>query len=132
MAFDPGNAEVYSTVVLDCWRGEDGIVYVRSKKAERTIENYLEVFELYGKLSSYGEEKFCLLGDITETKPVTKEVREFVAAQMQYHVRALAMVSTSKLGTATGNVFQVLSGNPYPTALFSDHEKALEWLRKHL
>lgn len=128
----PENVEVHETPVLSCWKAADGIVYVRSKSAERTIDNYRKVFEVYAKLSSNGAEKFCLLGDISETQPPPKEVRDYIAQEMAKHVKALAMVSVSAMGTATGSVFEMLAKNPFPMAMFADHGEALIWLRRHL
>lgn len=75
----PDNTEVFETDLLTCWFGEDGILYSVSKKAERTIEAYDLLFDLYHKLTDNGAKKICTLGNITEAEPLSREVRVYVS-----------------------------------------------------
>lgn len=122
------NVKVYDTPLTRCWFGADGILYSISKPGERTIENYAKLFELYAELSEHGKKKFCLLADITETRPLSKEVREFVATETAKYVKAMALISSSATGTATGSIFEMLSRTPYLVATFEVREEAVQWL----
>ncbi len=129
---EPSDSDVYETPLLSCWFGEDGILYSRSISAERTIENYRVVFELYRKLSENGTKKFCTLGNITNTRPLDKEVRDFVSKETAKYIKAMALVSASPLGTVVGGLFKTLSGEPYPIAIFDRTEDAVKWLKESL
>jgi hypothetical protein len=126
----PLDAKVYTTPLTTCWMGDDGIVYSISTSAPRTIENYKPLFEVYAELSQNGTKKFCIIGDITDAKPLEKDVRLFVEQETAKYILAMALVSRSTLGIAVGNVFQVLSTTPYPVATFEDREEAIAWLKQ--
>lgn len=126
----PKNTKVYDTLIAKFWMGGDGIVYSVSSSAERTIENYKSLIEGYAELSQNGAKKFCVIGDITEAKPLTDEVRKYVETETAKHVRAMALVSRSTLGSAVGSVYKLLSSNPYPIATFTVRAEAIEWLNQ--
>lgn len=128
----PDNVEVFDTTLTTCWFGTDGIVYSSSKVAERTIENYKHLFEIYKKLSDNGNNKFCIVGDITKTQPLRKEVRAYIDAELPKYVKAMALISDSPLGDTIGKLFIVLSTSPYPSRMFDDLDAAVNWLRKYL
>jgi hypothetical protein len=130
---DPSeNTVVHKTALLDCWFGEDGILYSRSKNAERSIKNYDELFVVYKKLSDDGKKKLCTLGDISKTEPLSKEVRDHISRELPKYIKAMALVSSSPMGKAIGNIFSLLASGPYPIASFTAKEEAAEWLRQHL
>ena len=126
----PQNTEVFETPLLDCWFGDDGILYSVSKDAERTMENYSILFDLYRKLSDNGTKKIYSLGNISESQPMTKEVREYVYSETSKYIKAMALVAESSLGKAVGSIFKTLSALPYPLATFNTKEDAVLWLLK--
>lgn len=126
------NIKVYDTVLTRCWFGADGILYSISKPGERTEENYCELFELYAELSDNGNKKFCILADITETRPLPKELREFVARETAKYIKAMALISSSTLGIANGSIFEMLAKTPYLVATFEIREEAVQWLKQQL
>jgi len=129
---EPGDtSEIYETALTRCWWGDDGILYSVSKPAERNIENYQELFVLYAKLSDNGNRKFSVLGDVTKTRPLSRKVREFVAQESAKYIKAMALVSDSTIGTATSNLYQILSRTPYQIGTFRNHEDAIKWLREN-
>lgn len=128
----PDNAEVFETDLLTCWFEENGILFSVSKKAERTVEAYDLLFDLYHKLTNNGTKKICTLGNITETEPLPKEVRVYVSEQTTKYIKAMALISDSTMGKAAGNIFEVLSQTPYPVAMFDNKDDAVKWLKKYL
>ena len=118
--------------MLKCALGEDGILYSLSIPGERTKENYDIVFELYSKLSNKGENKLCILADISKTQPSNKEVRDYIALQLPLYVKAMALISETPLGNMIGQIFTVVSESPFPTAIFNSKEEAVKWLREYL
>lgn len=128
----PSNAKIYESPLSTMWRGEDGIVYAVGTTAARNIEHYKLLFEIYRELSHNGEQKIFVVNDITDVKPLNTEVRLFVEAETRKYVRAMAFVAMSSLGTAIGNVFQMLSSTPYPMATFSDRDEAIKWMKEQM
>jgi hypothetical protein len=126
----PEHAKIYETQLFDCWLVEPGIVYLLSKKGERSIENYRDAFKVYEEISQSGTHKFCVLGNITDTQPFSKEVREFVEQETSKHLKAMALISESVVGRAVANIFEYLHETPYPVALFGTEKDAIAWLRK--
>lgn len=123
--------DVYHTPLLNCWFGDDGILYSESKVAERSMENYQLLFELYKKLSDNGNKKIRTLGNITKTQPSKKEVRDYIANELPKYIKAMALVSDSSMGKMIGNVFIKLNPAPYPIQIFSNVESAIKWLNKY-
>lgn len=128
----PSNTKLYESPLATMWKGEDGIVYSVGTTAARNIENYKLLFDVYRELSHNGAKKIFVVNDITDVKPLNTEVRLFVEAETTKYVRAMAFVATSTLGTAIGNVFQMLSSSPYPMASFSDRDEAIAWMKEQI
>ncbi len=126
----PNDATIYQTPILDCWMGNDGILYSKSKNVERNRENYDKLFEIYSLLSDGGNNKLCTLGDITDTRPLERDVREYVAKETSKYIKAMALVSRSMLGKTVGSQFEVLSTTPYPIAVFGEEQEAIRWIRE--
>lgn len=127
----PDKIEVFETTLLSCWFGDDGILYSESKVADRTIENYKLLFELYKKISNDGTDKIRTLGNITKTQPLSKEVREYISKELPKYIKAMALISDSSMGKIIGNFFIKLNTPPYPTQIFSNKEKAVKWLKQY-
>lgn len=121
---------IYRTALVDCWFDGNGILNTVSKPGERSRANYEELFRLYAQLSDNGHNKFCQLADITETHPTSKELRDFIAEETGKYVKALALISSSNVGTATGSIFEMLGQTPYMVATFQNREEAMSWLRQ--
>lgn len=124
------SAELFETNLLTCYMGDDGILYSESKIAERTIQNYEELFELYKKISDNGREKIRTLGNITKTQPMSKEVREFISKELPKYIKAMALLSDSSLGRMIGNFFLKVNPTQYPSMVFNDRDEAVRWLKQ--
>jgi hypothetical protein len=110
----------------------DGILYSVSKKAEKTIENYSILFELYKKLSGNGTKKICTLGDISDTLAMRKEVYDYMSLEISKYVKAMALVSRTPTGKTVGRAFQLLNISDCAVAIFDNRKDALDWLRQYL
>lgn len=71
-----------------------------------------------------------ILADARQVKGVSKEIRDFVSEKEKEHrvTSRLAIITGSGLSKIIGNLFFKFANIPYPMKLFSDKEKALEWL----
>jgi hypothetical protein len=113
------------------WFDENGILCAISKKSPpQTLEETKKSIEEFYLITK--GKKVCLLLDITNSNPASKEVRDYVANEMPKITKALAMVSNSPLGKMIANLFFGLKPPPYPTKMFTNEQEAKEWLKKYL
>ena len=127
----PDNTDLYETPISIHWFDENGIMCATSKKVERTIEHYEEVMKLYKRFIDGGD-KLCLLADASDTMPMSKEVREYVTAEMPKYIKAHAVISKEPLLSSLSNTFMNLSWAGFPVKLFSNVDEAKQWLKEYL
>lgn len=76
-----------------------------------------------------GEGKFLFLSDITGVKSVSKAVREYLASEVVDNICAAhAIYTNSTITRIIGNLFIKFNQPIYPNHLFSNKDKAKEWL----
>ena len=127
----PQNATVIDWPTSIVWFDENGILCAISKKAPpQTLEEAKESMKDFEKLT--GGKKVCMLIDITNSPPTSKEMRDYSATELPKIVRALAMISESALGKMIANLFFGLKPPSYPTKMFSNEKDAKEWLKQYL
>jgi len=75
-------------------------------------------------------DRIPVLADSRQVKGITKEVREYITERdkIEQTTSKLAVVVSSGISKIGGNLFLKFSNLPYPIKLFTDKEKALEWL----
>ncbi len=125
-------ATIYKTPLLHCAFGDEGILYSYSISGERSRENYDTVFDLYKELSNNGENKLCILADISKTQQSNKEVLDYIVVQLTRYVKAMALISETPAGNMIGQIFTVVSQAPFPTAIFGTQEEAVKWLKAYM
>lgn len=71
-----------------------------------------------------------MLVDIRYLKGVSKEVRDYIGKEdvATRQTKCLAILVGSGIPKIMGNIFMRFSKPPYPTRLFTNKEKAIEWL----
>lgn len=72
-----------------------------------------------------------MLVDARAIKGISKEVRDYIRKREKEtgsKAEKLAIIVGSGISKITGNMFFSFSKPPYPTKLFTNKEKALEWL----
>ncbi len=114
-----------------------GCVIVRvTPNVRQTLEDARENVEASIALGG-GPRRYPLLVDITETAPLTSEVRHFyVGGALAESFNALGLlVEASALGTMMGNVFFRMldavpreDGTKIPSRVFADEGAAIAWL----
>ena len=128
----PPNIEVHDHLTSVWWIEESGILCSVSKKnaPKPTREQSMEQF---ADLRKYiGDNKICMLLDITYSLPSTKEEREYGSEELNKIVQALALISGSALGKMVANLFFNLKPPPYPVKMFTNETEAREWLKQYL
>jgi hypothetical protein len=127
----PKNVKAIEFPTSTMWFDENGILCSISKKAPpQSIEESKKGMEEFYKI--FGNEKHCMLIDITNASPTNKEARDYAATELPKVVKAIAMISNSALGRMLANLFFGLKPPPYPAKMFSNETKAKEWLKTYL
>ncbi len=127
----PENAKLIDWPNSTMWFDEDGILCSVSKKvAPLTLAETKKTVEDFKKLT--GGKKVCMLSDNTNSTPLSKELRDYIADVMPDLVKAIAVVSSSAAGRMVANLFFSIKKQPYPIKMFDDEIKAKEWLKQYL
>lgn len=123
--------EVFETPTSSACFDENGILCtVYKKNAVLSKEGLEKSFEII-KSRAKGE-KICWLGEVSNLTASDKEARDFAAIETPKFVKALALIVNSPLSRMVANLYLMLKKPAYPTRLFTDHEKAREWLKQYL
>jgi len=106
------------------------IVHVRHNISDMTIEGAKEHVQL---ISDHFGDNILAIADIREIKQIPKEVRDFFASSAADNAaKASAILINSGVSKIIGNLFLLFNKPKYPTKLFRDDKKALEWLKSFL
>lgn len=128
----PENIEIHESADSTWWIATDGILYSISKKnAQRpTKEEAEKEMEKFQKI--IGNNKICMILDISYARPGRKEERDIAAVQLEKLVKAMALVTISPLSRMVANLFFGLKPPSYPVKMFSTVEDAKEWIVKYV
>lgn len=113
------------------WLNEDGIIVTITTVAYQGLAEARENME-YNRKMAAGIPR-PLLVDMTRVRSMSKEAREeYVKEVDEPFVTAVALVTKSSVGRMVGNFFIGLNRTEIPTRLFTEAEKAKEWLMQYL
>ena len=128
---DPSGYKVVETPTSTYWIDSEGILCVISKKAnEVDLETRKKNFNEFRSVT--GNKKMCMLIDITNSAPVTRETRNFNAKELPRAFKAIAFVCRSPLAKMLAHLFLGFNSDNLPTKIFSREAEAREWLRQYL
>lgn len=127
----PKNVKVIDFPSSSMWFDEHGILCSVAKKVpSQTVEEAKKTMEELRKLT--GGKKICLLSDSTDSPPLNKEMRDYVAQVIPEIVKAVAVISRSAVGKMAANLFFSIKKQPYPVKMFNEEAEAKEWLKQYL
>ncbi len=127
----PQNTEVFEFPTSTMWFDENGILCSIAKKApQQTVEEVKKTIDEFKTIT--GGKKVCLLSDSTDSSPIKKELRDYIANIMPEIVIAIAIISRSAVGKMVANLFFSIKKQPYPVKMFTDETEAKEWLKQYL
>ena len=127
----PENTKLFETTASTCWVDEHGIVCVIVKNVRRTIENHKEQIKLYDGIIKDGN-KFCSLVDMTHSMPLRREVREYLASELQKYIKAQAIISAKPLDGTIATAFETINSAGYPMNQFTNEAEAKNWLKQFI
>jgi len=127
----PENSEVFEFPTSTMWFDENGILCSIAKKVpQQTVEEAKKTMDEFRKIT--GGKKVCLLSDSTDSAPVNKEMRDYLADVIPEIAIAIAVISRSAMGKMVANLFFSIKKQPYPVKIFTDEAEAKEWLKQYL
>ena len=119
------------TRTADIYLSPDGLVLVRvDRDAKQDLTEAKE--NLAASISVREGLKRPLLTDIRFCLPLTPEARRYYSGQVLVD-SFLAMgilIDASAFGTMMGNIYIQIAKPGIPTRLFTDEERAIEWLKE--
>lgn len=124
----PDDVEIHEFPTSKFWI-KNGIVYSVSMNRKTTsVKEAKAVMDDFRKI--VGNEKICLIIDVSNTTESPREVRDYAAEEFPKFVKAIAMISDSALGKMIANLFFTVKHQPYPTRFFNDVSEAEKWLQQ--
>jgi hypothetical protein len=125
----PKEVKVISSPASDYWFDEEGILWAVTKKVEdRSLEERRAQVESFKK--ELGNKKICMIIDITESSPLTREAQHFNVEHYPKIFKAIAFISRSAFSRMLGHLYLGMHGTPLPYKIFSNEEDALKWIRQ--
>jgi hypothetical protein len=111
---------------------DSGIIRCKAfKYSEHTLEDAKENIDAVRILAK--GKKVPVFVDITEVKGADREAREYLSSKETGDIQsACALLVGSALSRLVGNFFLGLNKTPFPTRLFTDEKKAIDWLKTFL
>ena len=127
----PKDKEVIEWPTSTMWVDENGILCAIMKKVPAlSLEESQKSMDEFKQVM--GDKKFCMLLEITNSTPSSKEVRDHGATELPKIVKAMGLISRSPLSKMVANLFFALKPPPYPTKMFAEEHEAKEWLKQYL
>ena len=135
------NNSTINTVMTPCAK----VSLINEDKDNRLILDVLHTVEKLDSMSAIskhtemiesvfwdGENTLLTISDIREVKTTSKEVRAFLSsAEGLQWCKACALIVDKGLSKMIGNLFLKFNRFGVPMKMFSEREKAMEWLLKH-
>jgi hypothetical protein len=114
------------------WFNDEGILFSVPKPGtppEMTKEEVEKEMTRFKEI--IGHKKVCMVSEANpNSRPPTKEERDWIADIINDVTKAMAIVTTSPVARMIANLFFGLKPPPYPTKMFSNEKEATEWIRQ--
>lgn len=116
----------------DLWSDEDDISWlVFMPDSEVEEEDAAEILEKAAL--TYTGEAFVVVADIRNMKSISNEARAYLAGKHAEQLHAAVAILVDGMATRLiANFFINFHKPSRPTRIFSDEQKAIEWLKKYL
>ena len=111
----------------------EGIIYSEMDQAQKiTTEEVAEAMNTLKGLKLPGK-KLLIMSDITKIQGMSKEARKFSEKDPEFNamVGATALITGSAISKMIGNFLIGLNKGIFPIKIFTNKEKAADWLRTH-
>jgi hypothetical protein len=123
---------VFEIDIFTYWVENDILMVCTAKQVERTMENAAEFIAVLERLNEKAGRKICILCDLTNTRSLTKEMREYYDRLMPRYVTAVALFSESTLGSAVAFIYATMHGHSFAIKIGDNEQECREWLKDYL
>jgi hypothetical protein len=128
---DPAGHKVIDTPTSTYWIDGEGILCAISKKNDDVnLDIRKKLFDEFRQTT--GGKKMCMMIDITNSSPVSRETRNYNAKQLPKAFKAIAFICRSPLDRMLAHLFLGINSDSLPTKIFSKEADARVWLRQYL
>jgi hypothetical protein len=124
--FETTNHEPIETPFIDFWI-ENNVLYCRYAK-DLHLSLDVAKFCVESRIFFTKGKNYAILVDMRGIKSTTREARHYLATIGATCVKAAALITGSPWNRTLGNIFLTIDKPPVPLKLFTEKEKALEWL----
>jgi hypothetical protein len=111
---------------IEFWFG-NGILFSRFQEGVEVDLEKMKVVVTMREEMSGGEKQYWLY-DITNVKNITKEARDYADSYGQNYLHAVTVLVNSHITKFIFNTYTKLKKPVMPFQVFTNKEKALEWL----
>ncbi len=125
----PYDTKKFSSSLGSYWFDEENLLHFRANDTPRTTNNILENFKIVRDI--IGDARPCLLADLGDMAPLSKEARELIISEIQNTYRAVALIPSSPLGKVIATTFIVMKKKYYPAKMFENETGAKLWLKQY-
>ncbi|MCE3226092.1 MAG: hypothetical protein K0S32_643 [Bacteroidetes bacterium] len=130
----PENVKTYELTSSIMWFDENGILCSVPKPGqppELSREEITKEMEKFREIVN--NKKVCMVAvSNPNSRPPSKEERDFIAEQINSIAKAMAIITTSAVSKMIANLFFGLKPPPYPAKMFSNEKDAKEWIKQYL
>jgi hypothetical protein len=130
----PEGVKTYDLSASTIWFDKDGILYSMPKPGvpdEQSVEEIKQEMEKFRAIT--GNKKVCMvLESNSNSKPPSREMREFIAEEIESVTKAMAIITRSPLARMLANLFFGLKPPSYPVKMFTDEKEATAWIKQFL
>ena len=126
-----GPTSTIDTPIADLWMDDDNIIHIHFKTTdEHGIDEARVVVSAHNQLAA--GQPCLVLANIQDVKVGADRAarKYYVSEESSKYKLGMAMLVQSPMQRMLGNIFVKLSRPPYPTRLFSQADKAKEWLHR--
>ncbi|QNF32241.1 hypothetical protein HUW51_05660 [Adhaeribacter swui] len=98
-------------------------------KPIKVLDLAIAKITVHDRIVFFRNKSYPCLFDVTQVNQITKEARDYMAAEGNQLVVASAMLINSPMLRMIANFYMMVSKPKNPTQLFTDKHRALEWLK---
>ncbi|MCE3260355.1 MAG: hypothetical protein K0S12_1996 [Bacteroidetes bacterium] len=130
----PANVKTLELSSSILWLDEDRILHSVPKPGVVPPQSSTEeIKQEMDKLRAFiGPDKVCMLLESNpNSQPPKREMREFIASEIESVTKAMAIITTSPVSKMIANLFFGLRPSSYPVKMFTDEKEARKWILQY-
>lgn len=123
------NQNSFKGKILDLWM-EDGILYGVYKVDKVDLPEAKTATQ--ERLTFTGDKTYPVITDYSKVRDTTKSARDYLSSdEPSKGIKAIALIIDSSVGRVIYNFFISLNKPAFPIQVFTDQEKAREWIKQY-